>query len=184
LRQPYPRWGWGRLRFLCITGNPYPGNTTQSQPGRHSGGAKPLERYQKRGFLQSPEKHHSSGTAPGQDFLSVMVLSVMDIPFFNELKAVIQTISYPDRSRNNDRPHLIFCQPHGPGKLKKSPIFLRADHDKKASGMTFLFFHFSKILFLLLFRSPDAIIGSLQSKNPRNGAGWAEAPFFVECTGR
>jgi len=45
--------GWGRRGFLNITGDPYPGNTTQSQPGHHSGGAKPQERYQKKGFLQS-----------------------------------------------------------------------------------------------------------------------------------
>jgi hypothetical protein len=32
------------MRFLCITHNHGLGNTELSQPGRHSGGAKPLER--------------------------------------------------------------------------------------------------------------------------------------------
>jgi hypothetical protein len=32
------------MRFLCITQNQGLGNTELSQPGRHSGGAKPLER--------------------------------------------------------------------------------------------------------------------------------------------
>jgi len=32
------------MRFLGITKNPDSGNTALSQPGRHSGGAKPLKR--------------------------------------------------------------------------------------------------------------------------------------------
>jgi hypothetical protein len=32
------------MRFLCITQNQGFGNTELLQPGRHSGGAKPLER--------------------------------------------------------------------------------------------------------------------------------------------
>jgi hypothetical protein len=55
LRQLCPLFlGRGRMRFISITGVSDPGNTTQSQPGRHSGGAKPLERLS---FLV-PEQEH------------------------------------------------------------------------------------------------------------------------------
>ena len=45
--------GGGAYDSTVLTENPDPGNTALSRLGRHSGGAKPLERHQEGGFLQS-----------------------------------------------------------------------------------------------------------------------------------
>jgi hypothetical protein len=47
--------GGGAYDFTALTENPDPDNAALSRPGRHSGGAKPLERHQEGGFLQSPK---------------------------------------------------------------------------------------------------------------------------------
>jgi hypothetical protein len=48
--------GGGAYDFPVLTGNPDTGNAALSRLGRHSGGAKPLERHQEGGFLQSRMK--------------------------------------------------------------------------------------------------------------------------------
>jgi hypothetical protein len=55
LRHPCPGGGGGAYDFTALTENPDPDNAALSRPGRHSGGAKPLERHQEGGFLQSPK---------------------------------------------------------------------------------------------------------------------------------
>ena len=55
LRHPCPRWGRGRVRFLWITEKSRSGNTALSLWGCHSGGAKPLERYQENRFSAEPQ---------------------------------------------------------------------------------------------------------------------------------
>jgi hypothetical protein len=54
LRQPCPLWGRGHMRFICMTVYLIPGYTTPSQPGRHSGWAKPRERP---AFLVTEHEH-------------------------------------------------------------------------------------------------------------------------------
>jgi hypothetical protein len=50
---PAPGGGGGAYDSTVLTENPDPGNAPLSRLGRHSGGAKPLERHQEGGFLQS-----------------------------------------------------------------------------------------------------------------------------------
>jgi hypothetical protein len=53
LRQPYPRWGGGDACDSGITGNPYPGNTAQSQLGATAAGQSPWSVIRKEIFYRA-----------------------------------------------------------------------------------------------------------------------------------